>query len=251
MNPTAVLGRKFRVAALRARDAVATLRNEGPGAALRYGAGVVRAVVHPTPAPRRTNPVDEEFGTDTAQSAKLHDLDISGPNYRYGVYYQATRFGTLQEVLGRLPVEPSSCTFIDFGSGKGLVVLKAAAYPFKKVMGVEFARELHETAQRNVAMYPPELRRAEIELVHMDVMEFEPPPGDLVVYLFEPFEAPLTKRLLSRMDQLRHGRQLIVAYVWSRNSRLSSKPLWDGAAFLTHCDHGEGWTIYRASRPAD
>jgi hypothetical protein len=89
---------------------MATLRTQGPAAALRYGAGVVRAVVRPPPVPRKTNPIDEEFGTDTAESSKLHDLDISSPNYRYGVYYRATRFGTLQEVLVRLPVEPSRCT---------------------------------------------------------------------------------------------------------------------------------------------
>jgi len=234
------------VALLRAREMAATLRTQGPRAALRYGANVLRGVLRrSSPAPK-TNPLDHEFGTDTARSVKLHNLDIAGPNYRYGVYYRATSFRVLDEVLARLPVVHSRFTFVDFGSGKGLVVLKAATYPYRKVIGVEFARELHETAQENVAMHPAELRRSEIELVHKDVLEFEPPAGDLVLYLYEPFETPVTERLLARIDRFRYGRQLVIAYIWSKNRGLTSRPLWDAAPFLTRHSQGDCWTIYRA-----
>ena len=69
--------------------------------------------------------------------------------------------------------------------------------------------------------------------------------------MYEPFEPPLTKRLLTRMDQLRRGRELFVAYVWSLNSKLSSKSLWDEAPFMTRWDEGSCWTIYRASASVD
>jgi hypothetical protein len=53
------------------------------------------------------------------------------------------------------------------------------------------------------------------------------------------------------MDQLRRGRELFVAYVWSLNSKLSSKSLWDEAPFMTRWDEGSCWTIYRASASVD
>jgi predicted nicotinamide N-methyase len=224
----------------------ATFQTEGPRAALRYGAEVLRHVLRRRSPVPETNPLDHEFGTDTARSVKLHNLDIASPNYRYGVYYRATTFRILDEVLARLPVVHSRFTFVDFGSGKGLVVLKAATYPYRKVIGVEFARELHERALINVEMHPADLRRADIELVHKDILEFEPPAGDLVLYLFEPFEKPVTEKLLARIDRFRFGRQLVIAYVWSRNRGLTSRSLWEAASFLTRHSQGDGWTIYRA-----
>ena len=229
------------------RDAVAIFRDHGAAAAVRFGATVVRTALRRRPTRPRTNPVDDQFGTDTAENVKLHGLDIDGPNYQYGVYYRATDLSVLHEVLARLPVRHADCTFIDYGSGKGLVLLQAAGYPFKKVIGVEFARELHDTARRNVERYPANLRKSIIELVHGDVIDFQPPEGDLVIYLYEPFEVPLTNRVISRIDELRRRQSVVVAYVWSKNDKLSSRPLWDAASFLTRFDEGDCWTIYRAS----
>jgi predicted nicotinamide N-methyase len=232
---------------LRARDALAIFRDQGAAAAVRFGVAVVRASLRQSSSTPRTNRVDEQFGTDTAENMKLHDLDIHGPNYRYGVFYRATNLSVLHDVLARLPVCHSECTFLDYGSGKGLVLLQAAGYPFKKVIGVEFARELHETARENVERYPADLRKSAVELVHGDVIEFQPPEGNLVIYLYEPFEAPLTKKVIARIDELRRRQSIVIAYVWSKNEKLSSRLLWEGASFLTRCDQGDCWTIYRAS----
>jgi hypothetical protein len=44
-------------------------------------------------------------------------------------------------------------TFIDLGSGKGRVLLMAAAYGFKRIIGVEFMPELHRVAEENIRKY--------------------------------------------------------------------------------------------------
>jgi len=61
-------------------------------------------------------------------------------------------------VLSRLPRRYQDYTFVDFGSGKGKVVLLAPRLPFRKVIGLEFAQQLIAVAQRNIRSFrgPPQ-----------------------------------------------------------------------------------------------
>lgn len=249
MRYVAVLRRKGHVATSLISETSKILREEGFSAALRFAGTVARGVLREQFAgsqPRKTNIVDQRFGTDTAQNLKLHRLEIPGPNYQHAVYYRATDFPILSEILDRLSLRHEEYTFIDFGSGKGLVLLQAAGYPFRRVIGVEFARELHEIACANVNRYPPELRRCPIELVHGDVVSYSLPDGNLVLYLYEPFDSVVTSQVISRIQRCHRGRDFIIACVWSSDSRLSCRRLWDEQTFLRTVDRGEHWTIYRA-----
>lgn len=244
-----VLKRKAHVAMLLTKDTEKVFRSQGGFAAARFGAGIVGGIFNELLGPPRTlknNVVDKQYGTDTSENVKLHGLDIRSSNYRYAIYYRATNYPVLLEILGRLALRHEDYTFVDYGSGKGLVLLQAAGYPFKKVIGLEFARELHETARQNVERYPAHLRRSEIELVLGDALEFIPPAGNLVLYLYEPFEAPVTRQVIDRIREFRQGRDVVVAYVWSKNPRVTCKSLWDAEAVLTKVDEGDSWTIYRA-----
>lgn len=41
--------------------------------------------------------------------------------------------------------------FLDLGSGKGRMVLSAARFPFRRIIGVELSNDLTAIARRNVA----------------------------------------------------------------------------------------------------
>lgn len=299
MRYISVLQRRWHVASTLARECFTVFRTQGSLQAMRFTQNVIEGVLDERfgpPRPPKTNRLDKEFGTDTAENVKLHDLDIQSPNAKYAVYYKATDLPLLDEILSALatqfpafnsqprtalsPVpitvlkpsvpdtEPvsrptsrqargpnrkdpgftniSNSTFIDFGSGKGLVLLRAAGCPFKKVIGVEFARELHEIARKNVDGYPNYLRRTPIELVHGDALEFPFPEGNLVLYFYQPFEAPLTAQMISRIQAAADGRQILVACVFSDSPRNPFRTLWETAPFLQPVAQGKLWTIYRA-----
>ena len=65
--------------------------------------------------------------------------------------YQPTSPKIATAILSRLELDYPQYTFIDFGSGKGRVLLIASGFPFKAVIGVEFAEELHRVASRERA----------------------------------------------------------------------------------------------------
>src|SRR6478609_9761998 len=71
------------------------------------------------------------------------DLDVYGLDADDRVYYIPSNWLTLRRVLRRHDVRPDD-VFIDLGSGKGRMVLEAARYPFRRVIGVELAQPLHE-----------------------------------------------------------------------------------------------------------
>jgi hypothetical protein len=52
--------------------------------------------------------------------------------------------------MAALPWRPEDFTVIDFGSGKGRALIVASECPFRRIIGVEFALELHRDAQQNI-----------------------------------------------------------------------------------------------------
>ncbi len=85
--------------------------------------------------------------------------------------------------LGDLPIpDHSRFTFIDLGSGKGRILFLAAEYPYRRIQGVEFARELHSEAQENFRTFSTGAGSSgagKIESVCVDAGNFEFPKGNL------------------------------------------------------------------------
>jgi predicted RNA methylase len=101
--------------------------------------------------------------------------------------------------LERLPIRYDEFTLIDIGSGKGRVVLIAAQLPFRRIIGVEFASELHDVAVSNVQRVRPNDPR--LELVCQDVTDYEFPDEPLVLYFYGPFFAPTMRTVMERVTQ--------------------------------------------------
>ena len=96
----------------------------------------------------------------------------------------------------------SEFTFVDLGSGKGRVLLMAAPYGFKRIMGVEFMPEWHRIAEENIRKFAAQYGIASrIESFCMDAREFDFPAGPLVVYLFNPFPEPVLAVVLEKLRQ--------------------------------------------------
>jgi hypothetical protein len=158
---------------------------------------------------------DEKYGVDTGGVIPLSSLDISSPNYVYGVYYKASTPDELRDVLSAIPLRHEDFTFVDFGSGKGLALLMASFFPFRRIVGVEFAADLHRIAESNIAKFRAEgMQCRDIRSVHADAAEWSVPEEPLLCYFYEPFEAPVLARTLARlrMSFAQRPRPLVIVY---------------------------------------
>jgi SAM-dependent methyltransferase len=125
-------------------------------------------------------------------------------------------FSEIMQAIAESAPHPilSELTFIDFGSGKGRVLLMAAEFPFHKIVGVELLPELHEIAARNVQKYRSGAHAGRIELWNGDARAFPIPPSPLFVYLNNPFSEPVLESVLASLSaSLRqHPRKLLLVY---------------------------------------
>jgi hypothetical protein len=167
---------------------------------------------------RRRNTVqaefDREFNVDTAGLISLSSLDVDSPNWEHGINYGPTSpasFAAVMDAISALSIDLSDFTFIDFGSGKGAVLLYAAAFPFKDIIGVEFSSHLHQIAQSNIARHPLASRRR-VRSILCDASQYEIPDGPLLTFFNRPFTNPLMDSVLSNIRaSLRYSPRL--AYV--------------------------------------
>jgi hypothetical protein len=109
---------------------------------------------------------------------------------------------TFRQALRAVPLEVSTCHFMDIGSGWGYASLLAAMQPFRRVTGVEFARELHERAVANIAWARTLglLRCTDIELRHESALVTALPEDPLLLFLYHPFGADVLAQFLERVD---------------------------------------------------
>ncbi len=116
--------------------------------------------------------------------------------------YEPTPADVFHEMIARLPFQPSDFVFVDFGSGKGKVLMLAAQYPFRRIVGVELWEDLHRIAVRNLAVFRKRGDcAAEIVPIRMDAADFAFPEEPLVLYFFNPFPEEVLTRVLSNLAE--------------------------------------------------
>ena len=113
-----------------------------------------------TPAQRRQRYGDADYDWDyrvdtTSATVSWHDRLLG----EFHSAYQPTEpalFREMMKTMSSLEIDFQDLTFIDVGSGKGRVLLMAAEYPFRRVLGVELLPALHRVAQANIRAYKSE-----------------------------------------------------------------------------------------------
>jgi hypothetical protein len=161
----------------------------------------------PKPAP--VHPFDRLYRTDTgglipgAQLASGHANDAHITAY-YAI--APSILDTLIDLWLRTPppLPIDRYTLLDVGAGKGRAILTAAQHPFEQVIGVELNPALAEIARANIQAFtqsPAASLLAPITLLEGDALEVPLPDAPTVVTLFHPFETPVLRRFVARLEQ--------------------------------------------------
>lgn len=142
-------------------------------------------------------PTEQLFFAPTAGAVALEGLTIRGPHGALGHDYRPTPCSVFQWSLSAIDYDLSRLTFVDYGAGKGRVLLLAAAHPFAAVGGIEFAEELHDNAVMNIQQFPrSRMKCRNVECVLEDAAEVGPPDGEAVHYFFNPFAREMFAEVL-------------------------------------------------------
>lgn len=208
-----------------------SLRRNGPLATLSLSCGVVEQATGPGSLLRRPcaalrkwlksmelfldRRFDGKYGTDTSGIVPLANLHIQSDSVDSGIWYEPMPSKTFERIMELLGVSFPDYEFVDFGSGKGRVLLLASRHGFKKVIGVEFSEELHRIARANVNTWPQQRSTTSpIEIRCTDAVDFVIPDSPLVLFFFSPFGGRVMERVLGNIVESwqRSPRDLILVF---------------------------------------
>lgn len=169
----------------------------------------------PPKAYEELHPFDRQFGVETSGHLQSEDLESGHRSDLFNAGYFATPPSAFHQIIARLGIDWSRFTFLDLGSGKGRMLLLAAGYPFREIIGVELSPRLHRSACANILHYPLGGRKPEsVRSFEGDAAEFPMPSGPLLIYMWNAFEGPVFSRVLRNVEASleKEPREMYVLY---------------------------------------
>jgi SAM-dependent methyltransferase len=166
---------------------------------------------------------DRKYGVDTGGQHFPSELDIDSANRAQAIQYEPSPIRTLRSALSNLPSDLSEFVFLDFGSGKGRTLLVAADYNFKRIVGVEFARDLHRVAEANIRSYRSARQQCfQLESVCLDATLFPLPPEKLVLYFYFPFKDEVMSQVIDNIERSyrQQPRTMLILYYYPQLAHL-------------------------------
>ena len=192
---------------------------------------------------------ERKYGINT--SSYVNPSELGHPNAEYTAH-AGSDYPGLRKTLKALEIRGGKDVFLDMGSGLGRVVITAATFPFRKVIGVEISSALNALAAANVDRARRRLRCQDIELVTMDATRYSIPPEVTVVYFYSPCVGKSMRQVFANLHQsLREApRNLTIVYrnVTEFTSLVHELP-WLSERRRVRGFYGHDYHIYEASNP--
>ena len=158
---------------------------------------------------------DQRYGVDTCGVVPMAHLAVVDTNWVHGFGYQPILPDELDSLWLEFDIDFRSAAFVDLGAGKGRALMLASQHPFKRIIGVEIAEELVEIARTNLQSFDKhEGRSSACEIICADAASYRFPPEPLFLYLYNPFDAPIMRKVIANLvgSFISRPRRIVVAY---------------------------------------
>lgn len=202
-----------------AQKLIDRLRQNGPIDLARYAALRLRHAAHSRLYDARFTALE---AVPTAGTHVPADTEIAGRfDHPDDKIYEGIPRLVLTWSIEALAIDPADFTFVDIGSGRGRALMTAAAFPFRRVVGVEFAQSLHEDALANIAAWPRErLACRDIASHHSNALDWPLPTGNLVIFAFNPFRGAMLDALAQRIVAAKDAENHTIKLIFANSERL-------------------------------
>jgi SAM-dependent methyltransferase len=149
---------------------------------------------------------------------------IANALYGDGNHYKPISRRLMNEALRAVDIDSQASTFVDLGCGKGRALVVAAEFGWRQLVGVEYDPDLAARAQENAESYSrrrlssPDLS---IEIIEGDAASYEPPAGQFLLFMYNPFGEQTVAAVVDRVIQSWSSdrRPVVVVYAFPRWER--------------------------------
>ena len=144
----------------------------------------------------------------------LERFTISSSNKKHGTPYQTVHYYYFKESTKFIPFNKSQSEIVDFGCGKGFLLLMAAKAGFPNVTGVEFAKELYLECLKNINSYLTREQRTNVKCVLIDAVDYNISESQNVFFFFNPFNEIVFNHVLRNIEKSlkKNIRDIIIIY---------------------------------------
>lgn len=147
---------------------------------------------------------DADHGVTTEAMFFLSDIDgeyLDPEAVSHATHYEPVAIDDFEQIMEHVPEHViRDATFVDVGCGLGRAVFLAMRYPFKRIVGIELSSGLYESARSNLRAYARfPVKCADVRFVNGDARTFAYPSGDLVLFLYNPFDDVALRETLERV----------------------------------------------------
>lgn len=163
---------------------------------------------------------DRWHGTDTGGWVTPQALGISDEQTQaMAIQYVPSPARITRRLIAELALPaPGDWAFVDYGCGKGRVVLVAAEQAFAEVVGIDISSDLIRVAHQNLSNYRRgRTRKSAIKFIVGDARTLQLPNRPTVFHFYNPFEPPLFAEVLAQIG------------TWHRQTGLAAKVVYLGA----------------------
>jgi predicted RNA methylase len=159
---------------------------------------------------------DLRYRVDTRSQVELEQVTVHCGDKDKGYKYQPSRVVQLRMLFRKLGASlPVDGALVDFGCGKGRVLLVASEFGFKEARGVEFAQELCRIAEQNCRRYQAVSRtKTRFQVIEADAAQYAVQADESVFFLYNPFGAAILQPVLGniRRSAQAHPRRVLIIY---------------------------------------
>jgi len=171
------------------RAFVASVRENGLAATMQY-AGTLAYDYY----------FDLRHGLDTFSWVARDALDAT-PAQSDTASYQPTPVRPLRCLLQQLSLPPGG-VLVDFGCGKGRVLLVASEFDLCEVRGLEYSPALCRVAEQNCRRYfARRMPDAVFQVLQSDVQDYVIRDDETVFFLFNPFGPEILRQVVENIQQ--------------------------------------------------
>ncbi len=123
---------------------------------------------------------------------------------KWGVEYHGTKICLFRRIIRRFKIRTNHQGLVDYGCGMGRVILLAARYPFRQIIGLEYSKMLVDICQDNINRVAKYLKCHDIHVLNQDANEYILSPDITVFFFYNPFTGDTLRTGFRRIeDRLR------------------------------------------------
>ena len=150
-------------------------------------------------------------------------------------YYSDSSGIEFDEIISSFNIT-SKDAIVDFGCGKGGILISLSKFPFSKITGVEISPELVEIAKENMR----KLRIRNVEIQCSDAADFRQLDEYNYFYFFDPFPCIVMKDVLSNIEKSARARPRKVTIIYLNpfcHDLIESSDIFRKKGELPHFEH--------------